>query len=236
MVQVASYAQVAADALAELSRSSEPGARLGSKDELRRDLGISQGVLNEALRLSQARGLVSIRRGPAGGVFAAVPTPTVRLGNSVLALDSADASVTDAVRLREALDPLTIEDAAAYATASHVEEMRLALDRMREAVSQDDDDAFFRANFELHARIGSVTPNVMLRSFYLGLLDIVASHTVQVSPRAEPHGSDYLAGRFELHVELVDAIASRDQSWVRDVAQRHATSTFTDPNAAADHV
>lgn len=236
MLQTATYAQVAAENLERLSRESAPGVRMGSKDDLRRKLGVSHGVLNEALRLVQVRGLVDVRRGPAGGVFSAEPTPTVRLGNSVLALDDAAASVSDAVRLREALDPLVIEDAAANAVATDIDMMQAALSLMRQAMADDDDEAFFRANLKLHARIGEVTPNLMLRSFYLGLLDIISSHTVQISPRERERSSDYFSARYELHVELVEAVASRNQAWVRDVARRHAATTFAERGSDADGV
>ncbi len=71
-----------------MAESADPGDRLGSKEELRQLCGVSVGTFNEAIRLLQARGLVSIRPGPGGGLFATEQSPMVRLGNSVLALDA----------------------------------------------------------------------------------------------------------------------------------------------------
>src|ERR1700755_2280859 len=59
----------AAERLAGLAAAAEPGARLGTKEELRALCGVSVGTFNEALRLVQARGLVTVRAGPVRGPF-----------------------------------------------------------------------------------------------------------------------------------------------------------------------
>src|SRR4051812_47317785 len=86
----------AATVLAEMASAAEPGERLGTKDELRSACGVSVGPFNEALRIAQARGLVTVRSGPGGGLFASRQSAMVRLGNSMLALDDDAASVEEA--------------------------------------------------------------------------------------------------------------------------------------------
>ena len=103
--------ELAAARLTAIAGAAMPGDRLGSKEELRTQCGVSVGTFNEAIRLLQARKLVTVRPGPGGGLFAAERLPMVRLGNSVLALDAGQTSVANAVRIRDALDPLMIEDA-----------------------------------------------------------------------------------------------------------------------------
>src|ERR1700761_3659096 len=82
----------AAEQLAALSAAAEPGSRLGTEEGLRGRCGGSVGPFNEALRLVQARGLVTVRAGRVGGLFACRQSPLVRLGNSVLAIDGDDAT------------------------------------------------------------------------------------------------------------------------------------------------
>src|SRR6266511_3932371 len=62
------------------------GDRVGTKEDLRERFGVAVATVNEAIRLLQARGLVQVRPGPRGGVFASEPSPFVRLGHQVLAL------------------------------------------------------------------------------------------------------------------------------------------------------
>ena len=112
--------EVTAEQLAAMAAAAEPGHRLGAKGELRALYGGSVGTFNEALRIAQARGVVTVRRGPGGGLFASRQSPMVRLGNSVLALDEDAATVAEAVRLRNALDPLLIEDALEHVTEATV--------------------------------------------------------------------------------------------------------------------
>ncbi|WP_228553806.1 hypothetical protein [Catenulispora pinisilvae] len=56
-------------------------------------------------------------------LFAATPSPMVRLGNSVLALDSQQTDVADAVRVRDALDPLLVQDALWHGSPADFAEM-----------------------------------------------------------------------------------------------------------------
>src|SRR4051812_45210697 len=64
--------------------SLEPGARLGTKEDLRRTYGVAVGTVNEALRILEARGLVRARPGPGGGLFVAAPVPQMQLNRLIV--------------------------------------------------------------------------------------------------------------------------------------------------------
>ncbi len=215
----------AAEQLAALAAAAEPGTRLGTKDELRSRCGVSVGTFNEALRLVQARGVITVRPGRVGGLFASRQSPMVRLGNSVLALDEDAASVADAVRIRNALDPLLVEDALHHATREDVAAMRREVARMRAAAADLDGTEFVHANWALHARIAEVSSNAMLRSFYLSLLEIIESHTLSVQSVAEQPLPEYIQSRYDLHAALVDAIADRDGTRAMALIREHNVTT-----------
>jgi DNA-binding FadR family transcriptional regulator len=200
----------AAEQLAAMAMASEPGDRLGTKDDLRAACGVSVGTFNEALRMVQARGLVTVRSGPGGGLFASRQSAIVRLGNSMLALDDEAASVAEAFRLRHALDPLLVEDALEHASARDITAMRAELDQMKVAAETKDSTAFVRANWGLHARLAEISPSAMLRSFYLNLLEITESHLLAAQPVEDELLPEYIQSRYELHMALVDAIAAHD--------------------------
>jgi DNA-binding FadR family transcriptional regulator len=216
----------AAEQLAELASAAEPGTRLGTKEELRAVCGVSVGTFNEALRLVQARGLVTVRAGRVGGLFASHQSPLVRLGNSVLAIDDDATSVADAVRIRDALDPLLVEDAVRHRSASDLEELRRGLRRMRDAADALDGIEFLRANWALHARLAQVSPNVMLRSFYLGLLEMIESHTLAVQSLDERPLPEYLQGRYQLHADLLSAVEEQDAPRARNLIREHSAVTI----------
>ena len=213
--------------LAAMAASLPPGARLGTKDELRGAFGVSVGTFNEALRVAQARGHVTVRSGPGGGLFASRQSAVVRLGNSMLALDDDAASVADAVRLRDALDPLLVEDALEHASSHDVNALRRHLTQMKAAADGGDSTGFVRANWALHARIAEISPSAILRSFYLSLLEIVEAHLLAVQPVDEQPLPEYIYARYLLHVDLVDAIASHDIRALDLIRQHNTTGRST---------
>ena len=216
--------EYAAALLGKLAERSDPGARLGTKVELRELCEVSVGTFNEAVKLAQSRGYVSSRPGPGGGIFAAEQSAFVRLGNSVLALDGSATSVAEAVRMRDALDPLLVEDALWHSSAADLAAMRAVLADMEAAIGADDPTAYIRGNWALHARIAEVSPSAILRSVYLSLLELVETHTLEVRATESQPLPDYIMSRYDLHVRIVDAIESRDRaSALRLIAEHNRT-------------
>src|SRR6202012_6001091 len=72
--------ELAAARLGAIAAAAVPGDRLGSKDELRGQCGVSVGTFNEAIRLLQARKLVTGRPGAGGGACAGAARPLGRRG------------------------------------------------------------------------------------------------------------------------------------------------------------
>ncbi|MFC7303883.1 FadR/GntR family transcriptional regulator [Streptomyces monticola] len=199
----ASRAEVAADRIAAMVAEADQGARLGTKEELRTACGVSVGTFNETLRLLQSRGLVTVRPGPGGGLFAAAQSPMRRLGNSVLALDAHQpdgAGAQEARRIRDALDPLLAEDALWHASPAQIAELRGELADLAEAAREPDPAAFAAADHRFRTRLAALSPNTLLRSLYATLL-----------PVAEPDAAEQLQERCERHTALVDAIEIRDR-------------------------
>jgi DNA-binding FadR family transcriptional regulator len=218
-------AESAAERIADLVSGIAPGTRLGTKEELRTVCGVSVGTFNEALRLLQSRELVTVRPGPGGGLFSAEQSPMVRLGNSVLALDAEQTSVAEAVRIRDALDPLLIEDALWHASPADIAGLRGRLVPMAEAVRAGDPTAFTQANWQLHAQIAAISPNRILRSIYSSLLDLIEQHTLSVLPAGEQPLDDYIQQRHQLHADLIDALDRRDHDEAIRLIHAHNTST-----------
>jgi DNA-binding FadR family transcriptional regulator len=216
----------AAEVLASMAMSAQPGDRLGTKDELRASCGVSVGTFNEALRMVQARELVTVRSGPGGGLFASRQSPLVRFGNAMLSLDDDAASLAEAFRLRHALDPLLVQDALEHSSAHDVAALRAELDQMKVAAGSGDRTAFIRANWKLHIRLAEISPSALLRSFYLHLLEITDSHLLTAEPVQDDSLSEYLDNRYTLHVALVDAIAQHDPGALDLIREHNATGPW----------
>lgn len=222
-----SRAARAAEHLSLLASRVAPGDRLGTKSELRAECAVSVGTFNEALKLAEAHGRIVLRRGPGGGLFAAVPSPMVQLGNSMLALDNNSQAVQAAIRIRDALDPLLVEDALEHATRQDLSDLETHVIEMRTAVDEADPLRFVHANWSLHRSIALASTDVMLRTIYVNLLDLVEGHTVSVQPAGPTSDSlmEYVEQRFSLHRDLVRSITTRDRvNAMRLIAEHQTTS------------
>ncbi|WP_225887541.1 FadR/GntR family transcriptional regulator [Streptomyces canus] len=221
----ASRAEAAADAVAELAARVAPGTRLGTKEELRSRCGVSVGTFNETLRLLQVRGVVTVQRGPGGGLFAAEQTPMTRLAHSVLALDASPGDVAQALRIRNALEPLLWQDALWHASPADIKDLRVRLEAMAAAAAEGDAGEFVRANWRLHARVADITPNPLLCSLYVALLELVERHALEVRPQAGVPLARHIRDRWRLHAAMVDALDERDEETLLRLVAEHDTAT-----------
>jgi DNA-binding FadR family transcriptional regulator len=212
--------QVAAR-LAEAITKLEPGVRLGTKTNLREQVGVSTGTFNETLRILQSRGLIELRRGPQGGLFTAEQSPMTQLGHAMLKLDTSAASIAEALDLRDALDPMLIADAVEHSSAHQVGLMRDQLRKMADAVEAQDGIAFLHANWKLHAVIAEVSPRSLLKGFYLSLLDLIEQHTIDIASAEERPLVRFHRSRYDVHVRLVDAIEARDLKAAKRALREH---------------
>lgn len=151
---------------------------------------------------------------------AAAPSPLVRLGSSVLALDSDETSVADAIRIRDVLDTLVVS-AAWHSSPANVARYWVELDSMAAAMARSIASAFISANWRLHAMLAQVNPSPMSCGIDLGPLEVIRSHTSGIGA-AEGHRLDELmTDRYRVHVDLVQAIADRGPRRLHDVIAGH---------------
>ncbi|MBO0851472.1 MAG: FadR family transcriptional regulator [Pseudonocardia sp.] len=204
-------------------RALEPGARLGTKDELRSRFKVAVATLNEALRMLETRGVIELRPGPGGGVFTAQPPALVRFGRKLLTLEGEAATVADSLIVREALEPLIVTDAVRHRSDADLDALRDLVEGMRASGAPID---YLRANWALHRRIAEISPNRMLCHIYCGLLDYAEERVRRISP---DRVADLRGGGTTVHNDLVEAIARRDPDAARAALEAHARLTATPP-------
>lgn len=86
-----------------------------------------------------------------------------------------------------------------------------------------DPTTYLRVNWQLHERLAKVSPNAILREFYLAIMESLRAQLTDVS--MENHAERIRDG-VRIHTELIEAIASRDLNRVdaASLAHRELTS------------
>lgn len=212
-------AEQLAAALGERISGLDPGEPVGTLESLRAETGLAYATVSEAVRLLRDRGVLEIRPGRGGGLFVADRGPVVRLRHTLLSVAEEPGTVADAIELRDHLEELIDVGAARHRTGDDVAELRALLGGLRDA---PDWAAFMRANWALHERIAAISPNAMARAVYTGTL----GHLGAASSRFDDDAAaGYRAERYQVHADLVEAIAAGDEAAVRAVVARHNTTT-----------
>ncbi|MFW0796829.1 FCD domain-containing protein [Gordonia sp. CPCC 205515] len=213
-------AEQLAASLDERIRSGEfaPGETVGTIESLRTATGFAYSTVSEAVRLLRDRGVLEIRPGRGGGLFVAEAGPVVRMRHTLLSVGDQPTVVADAIELRDHLEVLIDVAAARHCTKTDISELNALLRTMQVAPTWDD---FLHSNWALHERIAAICPNEMARAVYVGTL----GHLNTSTPRIDDDDAvAYRRRRFDVHVDLVDAIAAGDESAVREAVSRHNTT------------
>jgi DNA-binding FadR family transcriptional regulator len=176
-----------------------PGHRLGTKGELRKRFGVALTTVNEAVRLLEMRGLVGVRPGPGGGVFVANGSARMALSHSTLRFRRGSAGFTEALEVRDALDPLICREAARQHGPADIAALGRILDQMERRVA--DPREYLRLNYRLHRRIAKLSANAALHGIYLMLLD-----SMEKSLEAAAVDDFDTEGHLADHRELIAAI------------------------------
>jgi DNA-binding FadR family transcriptional regulator len=197
-----------------VTASLSPGARIGTKHDLRQRFGVAVATINEAVRLMENRGLVVARPGPGGGVFVRSPSARASVGQLILGFNWGKATLGDCVEVRNALEPLICRHAARDHEDADIPALAEILDRM--AASTADPRGHSTINWEFHRRLASICKNAPLQSIYLLVCDFLESGLGDLEFEViEP-------ARVRVHRRLLAAIAQRDEAQLEAALSEHS--------------
>ena len=178
-----------------------PGARLNER-ELSERLGVSRTPLREAFRMLAADGLL-------------VQLPN--RGAQVVALSPND--VRHAFEVMASLEGLSGELAAQRVTDADIAVLRAMQTEMEAAHARRDLPVYYRVNREIHDRINAIAGNPILTHTFRTLN--ARLHALRFRSNLVPAKWDQAVAE---HRDMIDALAARDGSTLRDILVRHLKS------------
>ncbi|MDR7401158.1 MAG: FCD domain-containing protein [Armatimonadota bacterium] len=183
------------------------GDRLPPERVLADQMGVSRPSVREALSALQLVGVVDSRAGD-GTYVTGLPEGA---GYKALSwLEESDSPV-EALEARRVLERAVAAWAAGRATDRALQEVRRALDGMREAAVRASFEEFNAANAVFHLAIARATGNSLLERAVRPLVEIMGQQ-LAVALRARDYTPDstFFATACRAHEEIYAALADRD--------------------------
>jgi DNA-binding GntR family transcriptional regulator len=190
-----------------VSGDVKPGDRL-VEERLTEMFGVSRPPLREALRILQRDGLVQ-----------SLP----RRGFIVIPITAED--VREIYSLRFALERMAVELGVPVTDPSRLEPMRDALDDMKTAADEGDDDAVLAANSRFHLALVALPGHSRLTATYEGLrlqLELCMAYNLKFREQLYGDRSDV----HPRHAQLLESIEKGDKEAVLYEITHHGNRSF----------
>jgi GntR family transcriptional regulator, transcriptional repressor for pyruvate dehydrogenase complex len=189
-----------------------PGDRLPNEAELAIALGISAPTLRQALRVLEAAGVLSVRRGKGGGIVLVsdlVHTPAVA---GAVALE--EGAVAETLRARRVLERAVALEAAERATPDDLAELERTIDLLERHLG--DRPAVMRADAAFHRALVRACHNVTIQAAMRGLGRAIA-------PIRDAYSGGLATDRrtLDVHRRQLDAMRRRDRQGLEHVLDEH---------------
>src|SRR5919197_3583447 len=147
----------------------EPGDQIPPERELAERFRVSRTSVREALRALEMQGIIESRQG--GGTFVRSADTEALVPPLAAAILRGQREMAEVLEVRELIEPGIARLAALRATAEHVAELEVTLDRQRDCIAQgrpfvDEDTAF-------HYTLARAADNHILLRLHKVILDVL---------------------------------------------------------------
>lgn len=195
----------------------QPGERLGLKSELQKEFDVAGPTISQALVMLTNDGLISMRRGPGGGIFVERTRPVLRRGTRPLVTGGAQA-LAENIELREHLNPLLAMAAARAEKRSkkRVAKLRTLARELSGAEPGFDTQRLIWAGYH---ELVELADNELLAHVYVDLLDAAEALIVDVDFPSDGVEGDQERQRIAAHASLLVAVADRNVEAARHYAE-----------------
>jgi DNA-binding FadR family transcriptional regulator len=198
-----------------------PGERLPSERELALQLGVSRPTLREGMRALEAAGLIEIRLGGSGGIYASAPDGQL-IGSALESLmHIRDASRWDLQEFRRAFEPENAALAALRATDVNLDALYTSVGALTSAIADDRDEVVIAsADFALHEAVAIASHNEVRIAIMIGIGQATQRTTEALAATTHRDRLRIAAEELELMVRAIDDVDP-------EAARRHMLNHLT---------
>jgi GntR family transcriptional regulator, transcriptional repressor for pyruvate dehydrogenase complex len=197
------------------SNELKPGERLPSERDLAEQLGVSRNTLREALRMVEASGLVTLKKGVTGGAFLNDSNSAALSQGLLDGMGLRQYDAKELIDVRAVLVNYVAEQACLHATDAEINELAAVVRSSEEAETNNLD---FEDRLELHIRfhrkLVQIAHNGICEALTGPLLEITRQFHLDAGPTGglETHGS---------RRKLVRALRDRDPIAAKQALAKH---------------
>jgi GntR family transcriptional repressor for pyruvate dehydrogenase complex len=195
------------------------GDRLPPERELAEKLGVARGVVREAVKVLEVRGLVAIE--PGRGTFV-VEDDTQSLSNHLARLfRMGRITHGDLIELRRVLEVEIAGLAAQHASAESIKEMKQAVEEMDENISSP--ERYIAADLNFHLALARATQNKMFPLLIEVIVDLLqeSRRLIYHVPGAPERGQAW-------HRLIAESVEKRDALGANDAMAKHMQQVAED--------
>lgn len=197
-----------------LSERLTVGTRLPPEREFAESLGVSRGVVREAVRVLAASGLLETTHGVGTTVRALSREEVVKPLNLFLRSWGRDVSINHLHQVRSLLEVENIGLAAEQATQEDIQDLHRILGEMDAA--KEDPALFAVKDSDFHRRLAQTTHNPLLTL----LLDSINDLMIEIRELVASE-SGLVERVMPAHIEMLDCIEKRDAKRARRAMREH---------------
>jgi GntR family transcriptional repressor for pyruvate dehydrogenase complex len=196
------------------------GERLPTERELAEQFGVSRTAVREGLRMLELGGLVTVKKGPKGGIFVDRSYDRPITDSILNLLAGGHASLENLFEMRELIEPYAASRASVLGTD---EEFAEIAEFLRETERQAAAGTGVRGrNIDFHRRIIQLSRNPIMSAVAETVLSILTESTLHLAR------SDLSAQHVGSHAEILAAIRRRDSRTARVLMARDIQSMRED--------
>jgi DNA-binding FadR family transcriptional regulator len=198
-----------------LSGRLAEGAALPVERELAAEVGLSRGVVRDALRVLEIEGLITTRPGRAGGSFVRRPDATTLHRSLSALLNGRGVRYRSLLETRDALEPAAAELAALNRTDEDLARLDELSGLLRDAVG--DIPLFLQRNVEWHVAVVAASHNEIMEI----ILDTLSRAIFKATDISEFNNEKTMADTLTAHDRILAAIRKGDGPKAATAMGRH---------------